>query len=123
MTAIRWFIVVAALSLLTASLIHFGFLVSGYEDEGAAVPEAIIGCVMLAGLVLSWSAEPWGRRVAVAALAFGLAGSLLGLALVMAGIGPTTVPDVVYHVLLVTTLVIGLTVALRRRASSADSPT
>lgn len=122
MTTIRWFIVVAALSLLLASLIHFGYLISGYEDEGAAVPEAVIGGVMLVGLALSWSPRPWGRRAAVAALAFGLAGSLLGLVLVAIGIGPRTVPDVVYHVLLVTTLILGLTMALRRPRTEAGGP-
>ncbi|MGH3649765.1 MAG: hypothetical protein ACRDU9_03575 [Acidimicrobiia bacterium] len=121
MRTIRWFIVVAALSLLVASLIHFGYLISGYEDEGAAVPEAVIGSVMLLGLALSWSPEPWGRRAAVGALAFGLAGSLLGLVLVLIGIGPRTVPDVVYHVLLVATLVVGLTLALRRRGSEPEA--
>jgi peptidoglycan/LPS O-acetylase OafA/YrhL len=120
LSTLRWFIVVAALSLLVASLIHFGFLISGYEDEGAALPEAVIGSVMLVGLVLSWSAPPWGRRAAVAALAFGLAGSLLGLVLVIAGIGPTTTPDVVYHVSLVTTLIVGLALALRGSRRAAD---
>lgn len=122
LTTIRWFIVVAALSLLLASLIHFGYLISGYEDEGAAVPEAVIGGVMLVGLGLSWSPQPWGRRAAVGALAFGLAGSLLGLVLVAIGIGPRTVPDVVYHVLLVTTLILGLTMALRRPRTEAGGP-
>lgn len=116
---IRWFVAVAALSLLVASSIHLGFLVPGYEDEGAAVPEAVIGTVMLVGLVLSWMNPPWGRRAAVAALVFGLAGSTLGLVLVIAGIGPRTVPDVIYHVLLVTTLVVGLAVALRGRRVEA----
>lgn len=120
LTTIRWFIVVAAFSLLLASLIHFGFLISGYEDEGAAVPEAVIGSVMLLGLGVSWSPEPWGRRAAVGALAFGLAGSLLGLVLVIIGIGPRTVPDVTYHVVLVATLVVGLTLALRRGRSAPD---
>jgi hypothetical protein len=114
LTATRWFIVAAALSLLIASQIHFGNLVSGYEDPGAAVPESVIGGVMLLGLLFSWAPPPWGRRAAIGALAFGLAGSTLGLVLVAIGIGPRTVPDVIYHVLLVTTLVVGLIQAVRR---------
>lgn len=103
----------AGLSLLVASSIHFGYLVDGYQDDGAALPEAIIGSVMLVGLALSWSPEPWGRRAAISALVFGLAGSLLGLVLVVIGIGPRTVPDIIYHVLLVTTIATGLFLAVR----------
>lgn len=119
----RWFIVVAALSLLIASQIHFGNLVSGYEDQGAAVPESVIGGVMLLGLLFSWARAPWGRRAAIGALAFGLAGSTLGLVLVAIGVGPRTVPDVIYHVLLVTTLVVGLIQSLRRPSVGGSAET
>lgn len=104
---------VAAISLLVASLIHFGYLVEGYADDGAALPEAIIGAVILVGLTLSRAAEPWGRRALIGGLGFGLAGSLLGLFLVAIGVGPQTVPDIVYHVALVGTLIAGLVVASR----------
>ncbi|HEX2152561.1 MAG TPA: hypothetical protein VHL52_01100 [Acidimicrobiia bacterium] len=113
LTTARLLAAVAAASLLVASLVHFGYFVEGYSHDGAAVPEAVIGSVMLVGLALSWAPAPWGWRGLVGALGFGLAGSLVGLYLVMIGIGPQTVADVVYHVLLVATLIAGLYVAWR----------
>lgn len=112
----RVFAAVAALSLFVASLIHFGYFVEGYSDRGAAVPEAVIGAVILVGLALSWTSAPWGRRALIGGLAFGLAGSTLGLVLVFVGVGPRTTPDLVYHVLLVTALVVGLFVAAKSGA-------
>ncbi|MPZ53279.1 MAG: hypothetical protein GEU79_11200 [Acidimicrobiia bacterium] len=114
----RLFAAVAALSLFLASLIHFGYLVEGYDDRGAAVPEAVIGAVMVVGLALSWVSPPWGHRALIGGLVFGLAGSILGLVLVFIGVGPQTTPDIVYHVLLVTALVVGLFVA----ATSGTGP-
>lgn len=102
---------VAALSLFIASLIHFGYFIEGYTHRGAAVPEAVIGAVMVVALTLSWTRVPWGRRALIGGLGFGLAGSTLGLVLVVIGVGPQTTPDIVDHVLLVTGLVIGLFVA------------
>lgn len=106
---------IAAGSLLVASLVHFGVVIDGYSHDEAALPEAIIGGVMLIGLASSWMSEPWGRRAVIGALAFGLAGSLVGLYLVVVGVGPQTLPDVVYHIVLVATLVAGLYVAVQIR--------
>lgn len=117
LSTVRAFIAVTAASLWVASLIHFGLLIPGYSHDGAAVPEAVIGTVMLVGLALSWAPQPWGGRAAVAALVFGLTGSLVGLVLVLIGVGPRTVPDIVYHVALVATLIVGLIVAIRPRAA------
>lgn len=79
----RAFAAVISLSLFGASVIHFGYFVEGYRDRGAAVPEAVIGAVMVVGLTLSWARAPWGRRALIGGLAFGLAGSTLGLVLVV----------------------------------------
>ncbi|MPZ53910.1 MAG: hypothetical protein GEU79_14455 [Acidimicrobiia bacterium] len=116
----RVFLVVTALSLFVASLIHFGYLVEGYDDRGAATPEAVIGAVMVVGLVLSWVRPAWGRQALVGALAFGLAGSTLGLVLVFVGVGPQTTPDIIYHVSLVVALVIGLYLAITSEPTTSS---
>ena len=102
----------AGVSLLVASAIHSGYLVEGYPHDGAALPEAVIGSVVLVGLALSWLRRPWGRRSLIGGLAFGLAGSTLGLVLVIIGVGPQSTPDVVYHIGLIVCLVAGLVAAI-----------
>lgn len=52
----------------------------------------------------------------IAAQSFALLGTLVGIFIIIIGIGPRTVPDVVYHVGIVIVLVCGLVVAARTRS-------
>lgn len=45
--SVRLFIVVAALSLIVASLIHLGVVMEGYRHQAAGVSEAVIAVAML----------------------------------------------------------------------------
>lgn len=113
MTAVRVLIGAAAGSLLIASLVHSGLLVEGYRHQQAATAEGVIAMVMLIGLALTWSPAPWSARAAVGTLGFGLLGTLVGIFTIVIGVGPRTVPDVVYHIGLLAALAAGLFLAVR----------
>lgn len=87
-------------------------LVDGFQDPAASIAERVIGAVLGAGLGLIWVRPAWTRRVGLAVQGFALLGDLVGLALAIR-VGPTTVPDVVFHAAMVALLVAGLVVTAR----------
>jgi hypothetical protein len=113
MWTIRLFLLVEGIGFVLAGLVHFGVLASGYEDSGAAVPESVIGAVLLAGLALTWALPARTRGIGIAVQAFALLGTLVGAYLSVIGIGPDTVPDVVFHFAMLIALIAGLVVATR----------
>jgi hypothetical protein len=117
---VRVLIVVAAASLIVASLIHLEVLMEGYRDQGAGIAEAVIGGVMLVGLAFTWLPGRRGRWAGVATLGFGLLGTLVGLFTVII-VGPSTLPDLVYHVALTAWLIVGVTVAWRGVSGGATT--
>ena|SRR5687768_11261200 len=110
---IRLFLLLGGFSFFAASLAHLGVLVQGYEHEGAYIPESIIGAVLLAGFALTFVLPSRARAVGIAAQSIALMGSLIGLYVSVIGIGPHTVPDLVFHVGIVLALLWGLVVAAR----------
>jgi hypothetical protein len=70
--------------------------------------------VLLGGSLATTIRPAWTRWAALVAQAFALVGSLIGLSLVIRGVGPSTVPDLVFHVGIVLVLAGGLVVAARR---------
>lgn len=116
MSNLRVLIAVSALSLIVASLIHLEVLFQGYGHQDAGTAEAVIGAVMLIGLPFTLLSGRSGWLAGVALLAFGLAGTLIGVFTIIVGVGPRTVPDIIYHVVLLTLLVLGLLLAWRIRA-------
>jgi hypothetical protein len=110
---IRLFLIVQAATFVVASLIHAGMFVSGYEHRQARIAESVIAIVLLAGLALTGVNRMWTRRVALIVQGFALLGTLVGLFTIAIGIGPRTVPDVIYHIAIVIVLIWGLTVAAR----------
>lgn len=111
--AIRTLLLVEAASFVTASLIHAGILIDGYEHRQARIAEGIIAIVLIAGFVLAWVRPTRARAAALAGQAFALFWTLVGVFTIIIGIGPRTVPDVVYHVAIVAVLSYGLVVARR----------
>ncbi|HET6577571.1 MAG TPA: hypothetical protein VFG66_04575 [Gemmatimonadales bacterium] len=89
---VRLFLLVEAGALLAASFVHSGYLITGYEHAQARIAEGIIGLVLVAGLV--------------------------GAFTIAVGIGPRTVPDVVFHAGLVILLVWGLALTARGRSGA-----
>jgi hypothetical protein len=114
---IRLFLLLEAVAFGTASLIHFDVLFGGYEHQKAGTAESIIAAVLLAGLAASWIRPSATRRAGLVAQGFALLGTLVGIFTIAIGVGPRTLPDIVYHVGIVIVLVAGLVVTWR--ASSA----
>jgi hypothetical protein len=114
LSTIRLFLLAQVASFATAALVHFGYLLEGYRDQGAAVPESIIAGVLLAGLVLTWTPGPWPRRAAIAAQAFALLGTLVGTTLVVIGVGPRTALDIGFHIAFLMELIVGLAATMQR---------
>ena len=118
MYMIRALLAGEAVAFALASLVHRGFLVKGYTDPAASTAEGIIAIVLAIGLAATYAFPRWTRGIGLAAQAFALAGTSIGLFLVLSGIGPSTVPDVVVHVGIVVVLIVGLVVTARWRPAA-----
>jgi hypothetical protein len=112
---IRRFVLFEALTFIVAALIHFGVLVTGGEHRRAGIAESVIAAVLVAGLASTYVRPTSTRALGAAAQGFALLGTLVGILTIIVGVGPRTVPDVVYHVGIVAVLATGLTVAARAR--------
>lgn len=112
---IRALLAVEAASFLLAAAVHSGVLFGGYEHYEAMLAESAIGVVLLGGLTII-RVRPYSTfSIATGVQTFALLGTFVGLWTIIVGIGPRTVPDVVYHVLIVIVLVAGLGLARRFR--------
>jgi hypothetical protein len=120
---LRLFLLLEGASFVLAGLVHFGVLTRGYEHGPAARAESVIGAVLLAALALTWALPAWTRIVGVAAQGFALLGTLVGAFMVAVGVGPRTLPDVVYHAAILLALACGLVVAARAPADTASART
>jgi hypothetical protein len=98
-----------------ASIIHSGALVDVSVDPGARTAEGVIAIVLFVGAAAAWLRPAWTRVAAGLAQGFGLVGSLIGTYLAFRGLGPDTVPDLIFHVAVVVTLATGLVAAIRAR--------
>lgn len=112
--------VVIAASLVIASALHLGGWVHGrgelYDADDAGVAEAVIAVVLGAAGSAAWRSPDRWRRAAVGALAFAIAGFLVGLS-ITARAGRA--PDIAYHLVVLPVLVVALVMAVR--AGSAGS--
>ena len=116
---IRSLMLVEAATFIVAAAIHGGFLIDGYEHDEARIAETAIGLVLLGGVMLSWFRPTWTRTAGLAAQGFALFWTLVGIVTIAIGVGPRTVPDVVYHVAIVALLARGLVMARRARVPAA----
>lgn len=88
--------------------VHSGWSVSGFEHGRAAIAESVIGLVLLVGLLLTLVLPSRERLIGLGAQLFALLGTLAGVTMVAIGIGPQTLPDVVYHAFLLMLLLTGI---------------
>ena len=111
----RLLLLVEGATFLVAASVHAGLLVSGYEHPEAQTAETVIAVALLggAGLTLLWPTA--ARSIGLAVQGFALLGTCVGIAMVAIGVGPRTVPDVIYHAGILTMLVYGLVVTARAR--------
>jgi hypothetical protein len=110
---IRIFLLIEAASFIAASLVHAGALITGYEHQKARIAESVLASALLAGAALTWVRPAWTRMAGLAAQGFALLGTMVGIFTIVIGIGPRTVLDIVYHIVIVVVLVSGLVVAMR----------
>ena len=110
---IRIFLLIEALGFAKASVIHAGYLLPGYAHFEAHVAETVIAIVLLVALIVSGILPARTRAAGLFGQGFALLATLVGLFTIAIGVGPRTVPDVVYHVAMVLILVWGLVVARR----------
>lgn len=115
--SIRLFMGVEALVFSFAVLVHAGVLVAGYVHSAARIAETVIAGVLVAGLALSAIRPTWTRPAGLLAQGFALLGTLVGVLTIVVGVGPRSVPDVIYHAAIVALLIAGLTCAVRAPAS------
>jgi hypothetical protein len=113
---IRLFLLVEGASFVAAALVHFGVLIQGYQHPIAPFPESLIAFMLLLGLALTWVWPAQTRPIGLAAQAFALLGTLVGLYTIALGVGPRTVPDLAFHVTIIIVLAWGLFVAARAPA-------
>jgi hypothetical protein len=116
---VRMFLLLEGASFVLAGLVHFGVLAGGYEHRSAAIAESLIGAVLLVALALTWILPASTRTLGITAQGFALLGTLVGAFTIAIGVGPRTMPDVVYHGAILLALAWGLVVATR---APADTP-
>src|SRR2546422_9254526 len=63
---VRGFLLLQIAIFLSMVSIHFGLLIGGYRHRSAGRVELVIAAVLGAGLLLSRTPRPWGRRAATA---------------------------------------------------------
>ena len=119
---VRLLLLLEGASFVFAGLVHFGVLARGYEHGSAAIAESVIGAVLLVALTLTWVLPAWARALGIAAQAFALLGTLVGAFTIAIGVGPRTVPDVVYHAVILLVLAWGLVVTARATAGVRGTP-
>ncbi len=115
---IRLFLFMEAASFIIAALVHMGFFISGYEHRHARMAESVIGGVLFGGLLLSLFMPDWTRNIGIVVQLVALLGTVIGVATIIIGVGPRTVPDIIYHIAITVVLAVGIAVA---RSVPADS--
>ncbi len=114
----RIFLLFEAITFILAALVHSGVLIDGYEHDDARIAESIIAAVLLVGLAFTWLRPGATRTAGIAAQGFALLGTFVGLFTIIIGVGPRTVPDVIYHLGIIAVLIWGLAVAVQLPSST-----
>lgn len=106
--------IVIAVSLVAASVIHLAGHVTGrndlYDADDAGIAEAVIAVVLGAGAAVMLTTPSRARQAGLAATGFALAGFVVGIS-ITARAGHW--PDITYHLAVLPLLVVGF-VALYR---------
>lgn len=109
--AIRLLLLFEVATFVVAALIHRGHIVEGYGHVRAYMAESVIAAVLFGGLLLSLFMPAWTRKIGVVVQGFAILGTLVGIFTIVVGVGPRTVPDVVYHIAMIVVLVVGFVLA------------
>ena len=109
-----------AVTYVIAALVHAGVLLRGYEHGGALIAESLIAVTLTVGWVVARTRPLWIRPAALWSQGLALFWTMVGVLTIALGVGPRTIPDIVYHIAIVSVLIYGLTVA-RSLSGSAES--
>ncbi|HKI44479.1 MAG TPA: hypothetical protein VKA08_04000 [Balneolales bacterium] len=93
---------------IVAALVHSGKMVSGFKHNKARIAEGVIAIVLLSGFVLGFVSPAWLNAAGLTVQAFALLGTLVGLFTMLIGVGPRSVPDYVFHIMIIILLGFGL---------------
>ena len=105
---VQFFLSFESAAFILAALVHFGFLANGYEHTKAGIAETVIGTVLAVGFIITLMRPRWTRLTGLIVQGFALLGTLVGAFTIFIGVGPRTVPDVLYHVAIAIILACGL---------------
>jgi hypothetical protein len=119
--SLRSLMLLEAVTFLAAAAIHAGFLVGGYEHREARIAETVIAVVLLGGAIAASFGPVWARRAGLIAQGFALVGTTVGIFTIAIGVGPRTLADVLYHIIIVCVLIYGLLLAARARAAASGA--
>lgn len=107
------FMLIEAASFLIAALAHHGVLVPGHEHALARAAELLIGSVLALAALASWLLPDHARRIGFIAQAFAFFATVLGLLMIAIGIGPRSIPDLIFNAGALLLLSLGLYVIAR----------
>ena len=110
---ILWFLMVETALFVFAALVHRGVFFTGFEHQRAAIAELVIAVVLAAGLIYSFGHSEATRRVGISVQLFALLALVAGFIALSAGSGSRPTLDSVMHVIMFTTLLLGVLVARR----------
>jgi hypothetical protein len=111
----RSLVVVEAIIWLFGALLHTGLLVSVVDEPpipDAVLVEALCGICLAVCAYALFAARSWAWRVAIAAHSLALAGVLLGMAALNAGLGPRTNLNTALHTSMLLLALTGLALLL-----------
>lgn len=101
-------IILETVLFIVAALVHSGKLIAGYRHKKARIAESVIGLVLLTGLLLGFIYPAYSDAVGLTVQAFALLGTFVGLFTIVIGVGPRSVPDYVFHIVIMIILAFGL---------------
>lgn len=114
-TVIRRFLVLEVIGFALASFVHFGVFFSGYEHPKARIAEGIIAAVLFVGLMFTIASPARTRTISLAVQGFALLGTFVGVFTIIIGVGPQSLPDIIFHVTIIGVLLSGIITAIRIR--------
>ena len=117
-----------ALTFVIASLLHFDInlplgiaTIHGESFLGAAIPEAIIAGVLLAGTIGVFASPRGTWGLALATTLFATAGVIIGLSVIVGG-RVSRPGDLAYHSIILIALLVTIVLLLTRGARRAMRP-
>jgi hypothetical protein len=110
---VRLFLLLEGASFALAALVHLGVVPARDPHQSAAIAESVIATVLLLALALTLLVPDLTHGIGLVAQSFALLGTLVGVFTIAIGVGPRTLPDLIYHATILVVLAWGLLLAMR----------